>query len=77
MTIHKSQGSEYDEVAIVLPAAESPILSRELLYTALTRAKKSAHMFSSKISLEHALQTRVVRRSGLSYAIQSRLQSKS
>lgn len=77
MTIHKSQGSEYDEVAVVLPPAESPILSRELLYTALTRAKKSAHMFSSRTSLEHALRTRVVRRSGLSYAIQSRLQSKS
>ena len=39
MTIHKSQGSEFHEVLLVLPPADSPVLSRELLYTAITRVK--------------------------------------
>lgn len=73
MTIHKSQGSEYDEVAVVLPPVDSPILSRELLYTAVTRARSSVQMFASAASLQHALQTKVIRRSGLSFAIQNRL----
>ena len=40
MTIHKSQGSEFDNVMLVLPEKESPVLTRELLYTAVTRAKE-------------------------------------
>ena len=39
MTVHKSQGSEFDHVALVLPAHASPVLSRELVYTAITRAR--------------------------------------
>ena len=39
MTIHKTQGSEFDEVALVLPDHQSQLLSRELIYTGLTRAK--------------------------------------
>lgn len=42
MTVHKSQGSEFDAVFLLLPDYESPVLTRELLYTALTRAKKHA-----------------------------------
>jgi exodeoxyribonuclease V alpha subunit len=40
MTVHKSQGSEFDHVALVLPAHASPILTRELVYTAITRARQ-------------------------------------
>ena len=40
MTVHKSQGSEFDHTALVLPGMDNPVLTRELLYTAITRAKK-------------------------------------
>ena len=40
-TVHQSQGSEHDHVAVVLPPTDIPLLSRELLYTALTRARHS------------------------------------
>ena len=42
MTIHKSQGSQFDTVAVLLPAPSSRILTRELLYTAVTRARRRA-----------------------------------
>jgi exodeoxyribonuclease V alpha subunit len=41
LTVHKAQGSEYERVALVLPAQDHPLLTREILYTALTRAKRS------------------------------------
>ena len=40
MTVHKSQGSEFDHAALVLPAHSSPVLTRELVYTAITRARQ-------------------------------------
>jgi exodeoxyribonuclease V alpha subunit len=45
MTVHKAQGSEFDEVAVVLPTAESQVLTRELLYTAVTRPRKRVVLF--------------------------------
>src|SRR5690606_24313672 len=48
MTVHKSQGSEFDRVAIVLPERISPVLTRELLYTAVTRARKSVDLFGPR-----------------------------
>ena len=42
MTVHKSQGSEFDEVLLVLPGQAGPILTRELVYTGVTRARKTA-----------------------------------
>jgi exodeoxyribonuclease V alpha subunit len=42
LTVHKAQGSEYDHVALVLPPRDTPLLSREILYTALTRARHGA-----------------------------------
>lgn len=65
MTIHKAQGSEFDEVAIVLPDPDSRVLSRELLYTALTRAKKRVRIFGSEESLRAGIERRVARASGL------------
>jgi len=52
LTVHKSQGSEYDHVAVVLPLQDHPALSRESTYTALTRARKSALILGSREVLE-------------------------
>lgn len=65
MTIHKSQGSEFDEVVVVLPQEENRILSRELIYTAVTRAKKSVKIVSEKEILTLALSKNIERFSGL------------
>ena len=65
MTVHKSQGSEFDEVFLVLPDAESPLLTRELLYTAITRAKNTVHLVGSTRALRAAIARRVERTSGL------------
>jgi exodeoxyribonuclease V alpha subunit len=65
LTIHKSQGSEYDEVVVSLPRPDSPILTRELIYTAVTRARRSVTLVAPKGSLDAALSRRVARSSGL------------
>ncbi len=66
MTIHKAQGSEFDKVALVLPPSkESSILSKELLYTGLTRAKKELHIFSTAQLFVSACQKPVARASGI------------
>jgi exodeoxyribonuclease V alpha subunit len=66
ITIHKSQGSEYDRVAVVLPfTAEHRILSRQLLYTALSRAKQSIEIWGSDEVLQSALAQIVQRQGGL------------
>ena len=65
MTIHKSQGSEFDEVAVILPEEDNPILSRELLYTAVTRAKKAVRLASDKDILRLSVSRNTVRHSGL------------
>ncbi|MDX2471234.1 MAG: exodeoxyribonuclease V subunit alpha [SAR324 cluster bacterium] len=69
MTIHKSQGSEFNEVAILLPQKQSQALSVELIYTALTRAKKKVVIFSSKEVLTAAIEKSIVRDSGISDAL--------
>jgi len=69
MSIHKSQGSEHDEVVIVLPEADSPLLSRELLYTAITRARERVRLFAPREAIEVALRRRVARASGLGEAL--------
>ncbi len=66
ITIHRSQGSEYDEVAVLLPAdPEHRILSRELVYTAVSRARKRVQLWASAEALRSAVARRVTRRSGL------------
>ena len=45
MTVHKSQGSEFDRVLLVLPDSDTPILTRELIYTGLTRARKRVDLW--------------------------------
>ncbi|QAV22510.1 exodeoxyribonuclease V subunit alpha [Proteus hauseri] len=65
MTVHKSQGSEFAHTALVLPNQFSPVVSRELLYTALTRAKQKLSLYASEYMVKMAIQTRIQRRSGL------------
>jgi exodeoxyribonuclease V alpha subunit len=65
MTIHKSQGSQADEVTVLLPAEDSRLLSRELFYTAVTRAKTKVRVVGSEPAVRAAIDRRVVRASGL------------
>jgi exodeoxyribonuclease V alpha subunit len=65
LTIHKSQGSEYDEVVVSLPSAGSPILTRELLYTAVTRARRRVRVIADREALANCLARRIVRVSAL------------
>ncbi|MBI3879702.1 MAG: exodeoxyribonuclease V subunit alpha [Verrucomicrobia bacterium] len=65
MTVHKSQGSEFDEVLLILPDAASPVLSRELLYTGLTRARRSVEIWAGAETLAAATRRPLARESGL------------
>jgi exodeoxyribonuclease V alpha subunit len=65
MTIHKSQGSEFDHVAITFDTSHSRLLSKELIYTAVTRAKKQVSIYSTKSAFEKAVQTPTERYTGL------------
>lgn len=65
LSVHKSQGSEFDEIAFVLPDRPSPILTRELVYTAVTRARRKVTVFGSEAVLRAAIEVAVERASGL------------
>ena len=65
MTVHKSQGSQFDTVAVLLPGPDSPILTRELLYTAVTRAKNRVIVVGSEESVRTAVDRPIARSSGL------------
>ncbi|MCP5213316.1 MAG: exodeoxyribonuclease V subunit alpha [Hahellaceae bacterium] len=65
MTIHKTQGSEFDQVALVLPAKPGRLLSRELIYTAVTRAKTKLDVFSRQHVWRFAVEQTVTRYAGL------------
>jgi exodeoxyribonuclease V alpha subunit len=65
MTIHKSQGSQADEVTVLLPQEDSRLLTRELLYTAVTRAKERVRVVGPEAALRAAIERRAVRASGL------------
>jgi len=65
MTVHKSQGSEFREVHLLLPSEDSPVLSRELVYTGVTRARERLNVHAPRDVLEAAINRRVMRRSGL------------
>ena len=69
MTIHRSQGSEYEEVAIVLPERESEILNRNLLYVAASRAKEKVHLFSTTESVRRTMERAPPRGGGLEYRL--------
>jgi exodeoxyribonuclease V alpha subunit len=65
MTVHKSQGSEYENLLVILPGESSPLLTRELVYTAVTRAKKSLVIAGTSLAVLQAVNNQSVRYSGL------------
>jgi exodeoxyribonuclease V alpha subunit len=65
MTIHKSQGSEYNKVCMMLSTKLNPVLTKELVYTGITRAKKHVSIYSDKKVFLDACGRRVLRESGL------------
>ena len=85
ITVHKSQGSEYDNLALILPSLNrangvdvaelrsiGELINREMLYTALTRAKKSVLILGEQSVLEEAAQYKVSRYSGIGNALASK-----
>jgi exodeoxyribonuclease V alpha subunit len=71
MTIHKSQGSQAAEVTVLLPPEDSRLLTRELFYTAVTRAKDKIRIVGPESSVRAAVQRRAVRASGLAGRLKS------
>ncbi|WP_072806506.1 exodeoxyribonuclease V subunit alpha [Rhodococcoides yunnanense] len=65
MTIHRSQGSQYDTVSVMLPAQASSLLTRELLYTAITRARKHVRIIGTEDAVRAGVERQVLRASGL------------
>ncbi len=65
LTVHRSQGSQFEAVTVLLPPAGSPLLTRELLYTAVTRASRTVRVIGSEEALRAALDRQVLRASGL------------
>ena len=65
MTVHKSQGSQFDTIVLILPEAASPILTRQLLYTAVTRARLRVTVVGSEASIRAAISRPIARASGL------------
>lgn len=65
LTVHKTQGSEFDRVLLILPDQLSDVLSRELLYTAVTRARKRVEIWGAEVVFCQAVERNIERRSGL------------
>jgi exodeoxyribonuclease V alpha subunit len=72
MTVHKSQGSEFSEVLLVLPEQPSPLLSRSLFYTGITRAKHKVEIWALPPRLGEAVATRAERAAGLAERLQAK-----
>ena len=69
MTVHKSQGSEFDKVCLLLSDRDSPVLTRELLYTGITRAKGAVEIGTTESVFRAAVSRRIERTSGLRDAL--------
>ncbi len=72
ITVHKSQGSEFESVLLVLPDTPSRVLSRELLYTAITRARKKVEIWGSRDMIASMIEEPTRRKSGLRDALWGR-----
>jgi exodeoxyribonuclease V alpha subunit len=72
MTIHKSQGSQAAEVTVLLPPTDSRLLTRELLYTAVTRARRKVRLIGSEEQFRAAVERRAIRATGLSRRLRGR-----
>ena len=69
MTVHKSQGSEFDHIILLLPEKDYPLLTRELIYTGLTRARQTVSIWGSASVLKAAIARKIERSSGLRDAL--------
>jgi len=69
MSTHKSQGSEFERILFLLPATDSEILNRELIYTGITRAKSAVEVWGNEEVFINAVSRRVERESGLKAAL--------
>jgi exodeoxyribonuclease V alpha subunit len=70
MTIHRSQGSEFNQVVVILPPDESPLATRELICTGITRAKDCVHVWGAEDTLRTALGDRALRCTLLEVSLQ-------
>jgi len=69
MTVHKSQGSEFENVLLILPDRDSPVLTRELVYTGITRSSGTVRLWLREAIFKLAVNRRVERTSGLRDAL--------
>lgn len=69
LTVHKSQGSEFNEIFLVLPDRDVPVLTRELLYTAITRGKEKVTIIGNETIIRNAVERKIQRTSGLQDAL--------
>ena len=69
MTVHRAQGSQFDSVSFVMPPPNSPLLTRELLYTAVTRARRNVLLIGSEEAIRRAVQRPANRASGLRHRL--------
>jgi len=69
ITVHKSQGSEFNDIIVILPDRSSEILTRELIYTAITRAKRGIEIWGNRDVFCEAVSRRTKRQSGLKEAL--------
>lgn len=73
VTIHKSQGSESERVAIILPTSESPMLTRELIYTAISRAKSELFIVGESSAISVAILNKTVRKTRLGQILRTKI----
>jgi exodeoxyribonuclease V alpha subunit len=65
MTVHRSQGCQFDRVSVIVPPADSPLSTRELLYTAVTRATRLVRVIGTEAAVRASVERPIVRASGL------------
>jgi exodeoxyribonuclease V alpha subunit len=75
LTVHKSQGSELDAIALILPHEDLPIITRELVYTGITRARTGVVLVGSRALLTAAGKRRALRYSGLANRLRAKVRS--
>ncbi|SOU04187.1 exodeoxyribonuclease V subunit alpha [Xanthomonas arboricola] len=75
MTVHKAQGSEFDTVWLQLPTRDARVLSRELLYTGITRARRALHLAGSEAVIRSAMARHAARISGLAWRLGAQQQA--
>jgi exodeoxyribonuclease V alpha subunit len=73
MTVHKSQGSEFERALLILSDRDIPLITRELIYTGITRARRDVDIWAGEDLLKRAILRRISRQSGLTDALQNPL----